>query len=1061
MATTSVFFSDSPRTVVLRPPTNVSTTCMVFEARPDRSTGTLRSMALLQPADTIDFSSLKMLLPRPVFGCLGVINSNGDLFIALAADASKVADIEGQPVYRLSRVAFYSLLSNKYDNIMPDPGTIATADEQQPSAAVVHPCQPLIKLLSAGSFYFSRTFDLTRHMDERLAMTFPSASENANAASGSGSPSSSPTPALAVSVIDTMDLDYVWNRNLLQPLLQFREQELAPEERDDFDLGGQLLPLIQGFVGLEALSTRSTPWQLGIISRLSCNRAGTRFNARGIDDDGNVSNFVETEFLIYNDKYWASHLQIRGSVPVFWEQTGMQMSHKITLSRGPESTVPAARKHFEELVRRYSKIQVMNLLAQSPAAAENSLSDAYRTALASLSPDLANAILYSSFDFNAIIKHDQYERLDDLLEQVGPALESFGYFMLDMQTKTPIFQRSGVFRTNCLDCLDRTNVVQTSFARRVLQLHLEKFGIRLGASELEYWTNTFNGLWADNGDWLSRIYAGTGALKSSYTRKGKLTVLGYLDDAAKSVNRFYNSNFLDKGRQDAIDMLFNSGRSASASGSLLMRNPVHEQVERIMEERKSEYAKASDLTILLGTYNLNGKMLQGESLDSWLVSSTGSSPTMIVIGVQELIELTAGRHYISADTNMLRLLWESMFLKAINSRPGGKYVVLRSLHLVALGMFIFVKENAVPYVRKVETAVIKTGLGGMAANKGGIGISLHFHDTSMVFVTAHFAAGTNAVEERNRDYWTITNGLAFRGRRVYEHDMVFWLGDFNYRINLSNEEARMYVSRKDLEALIRRDQLIEQIRLGQVFEGFTEGRLTFDPTYKYDNGTTEYDTSEKARVPSWTDRILFKGKHIGQLEYMRGEQVMSDHRPVRAVFTVQVNEINFKAREALYHSLLKSMLAEGGAASSRPAMIERSKMTQPAYPGSSAYTVSKGSVRSVSPGRGLIVSGGYSRQSNAATTTATAAAAAAVASPIPKTAATGTLIDLGGDDVSSAGGPSTSNPFLPSDPVLWSNPSGPLPPPSTDAVKWWQVSNGSAIGESAGTVSNSNGSLLD
>ena len=60
-----------------------------------------------------------------------------------------------------------------------------------------------------------------------------------------------------------------------------------------------------------------------LISRRSCRRGGTRYNARGIDDEGQVANFVETEQLTYiNRQRVLSFVQIRGSVPVFWEQTG-------------------------------------------------------------------------------------------------------------------------------------------------------------------------------------------------------------------------------------------------------------------------------------------------------------------------------------------------------------------------------------------------------------------------------------------------------------------------------------------------------------------------------------------------------------------------------------------------------------------------------------------------------------------------------------------------------------------------------------------------------------------
>jgi hypothetical protein len=182
--------------------------------------------------------------------------------------------------------------------------------------------------------------------------------------------------------------------------------------------------------------------------------------------------------------------------------------------------------------------------------------------------------------------------------------------------------------------------------------------------------------------------------------------------------------------------------------------------------------------------------------------------------------------------------------------------------------------------------------------------------------------GDKAVEERNRDYWTLTESLQFRGLRLPDHEYdlfnnstgiyeltsfavlyficfyfrcIVWFGDFNYRTMLSSEEVQittLHLNRpltlsqtkkliylNNLDVLQKYDQLIQQHSAGLVFPEFMEGPLNFNPTYKYDNGSTAYDTSEKNRIPSWTDRILFCGNNLQLLEYARAELLISDHRP--------------------------------------------------------------------------------------------------------------------------------------------------------------------------------------
>lgn len=76
-------------------------------------------------------------------------------------------------------------------------------------------------------------------------------------------------------------------------------------------------------------------------------------------------------------------------------------------------------------------------------------------------------------------------------------------------------------------------------------------------------------------------------------------------------------------------------------------------------------------------------------------------------------------------------------------------------------------------------------------------------------MTAHLAAGFANYDDRNRDYGTIENGLRFqKNRSIRDHDTIIWLGDFNYRIGLSNQNVRELLLRGDYQRLYENDQVL-------------------------------------------------------------------------------------------------------------------------------------------------------------------------------------------------------------------------------------------------------------
>ncbi|OQR78050.1 synaptojanin-1-like [Tropilaelaps mercedesae] len=225
-----------------------------------------------------------------------------------------------------------------------------------------------------------------------------------------------------------------------------------------------------------------------------------------------------------------------------------------------------------------------------------------------------------------------------------------------------------------------------------------------------------------------------------------------------------------------------------------------------------------------------------------------------------------------------------------------KYVCLSSAQLVGVCLFVFARPEHAAFIRDVAVDQVKTGLGGAAGNKGAVAIRLLFHATSLCFVCAHFAAGQSKVLDRNADYAEITRKLCFpMGRTVSSHDYVFWCGDFNYRIDMEIDRVKELTAQKNYEELLQCDQLLKAREQGQAFTEFIEGEINFPPTYKYDLFSNDYDTSEKSRIPAYTDRVLFRRKKYPNDEaypfwsaghirhYGRAELRTSDHRPVLRV----------------------------------------------------------------------------------------------------------------------------------------------------------------------------------
>ena len=168
-------------------------------------------------------------------------------------------------------------------------------------------------------------------------------------------------------------------------------------------------------------------------------------------------------------------------------------------------------------------------------------------------------------------------------------------------------------------------------------------------------------------------------------------------------------------------------------------------------------------------------------------------------------------------------------------------------------------------------------------------------------------------KERHKPAKKSSKSLAVAREPPFEvpFDGLIFMGDLNYRVDYPRRLIEAYIKkvhsnttlddsvrRKKLDAILRHDQLRMERAKGRVFAGFAEAPVLFPPTFKYDVGSDQFDSSEKKRCPAWTDRILYCTRHTSSPVTASGTLVVrqdayysihskhSDHRPVCAHFSI-------------------------------------------------------------------------------------------------------------------------------------------------------------------------------
>ncbi|KAL4219311.1 inositol polyphosphate 5-phosphatase [Mactra antiquata] len=378
----------------------------------------------------------------------------------------------------------------------------------------------------------------------------------------------------------------------------------------------------------------------------------------------------------------------------------------------------------------------------------------------------------------------------------------------------------------------------------------------------------------------------------------------YKTDPSYSMTKFFGRSFSGQTERERTQTINLSQRSLSMT-TTLHAVPTREARDRMKQtstgpallssSELDKYFPDRKVGLWVGSWNMAEIKDCKDPLDDFLLP--------------EVCEYVQDIYAIGTQENaMNKKEWEILLQETI----GPSHVLFHSASHGALHLAIFVKRDLIWFCTVPEDDLVQTRAVTMVKTKGAIAVSFQFFGTSFLFINCHFAPGDGKKKERLDDFTRIIKNLNLPKQQntgspnsnsndvTTRFDCVFWMGDLNFRIEVYKgkeavENIVNYIEQQEhtnFEGLLAGDQLSTLIVEGSIFQGFQEGRINFRPTYKYDIGKDTFDTSSKNRIPSYTDRVLFRAKKKNSITCTHYDSpsnvTLSDHRPVFAVFDVAI-----------------------------------------------------------------------------------------------------------------------------------------------------------------------------
>ncbi|KAI7907384.1 SacI homology domain-containing protein [Cokeromyces recurvatus] len=481
------------------------------------------------------------LSPMRIYGIVGFVRFTQGWYMIFITKRRRVAILGGHYIYHIDETRLVPI----------NPGETAATkikiDKNSDEARYVATFQ---NIDLAKNFYFSYTYDITNSLQNNMTQP-PLTTTNKN----------DDTPGLLHNDM------FVWNHYLLSSGFKNLNSR-----------SGWILPLIYGFIDQAKISVFGRSIVVTLIARRSRYFAGARFLKRGVNDKGFVANDVETEQIVadmattsfhstdylYGNPRYTSYVQHRGSIPLIWSQDTTNMSPKPPIELNVvDPFFSAAALHFENLFQRYgTPCIVLNLIKQKEKTKRESiLGKEFEEAISYLNQFLPEdkKIKYIAWDMSRAFKSHDQDVIGYLEKIAEETMDATGFFHSGIQSDKIKLRQSrqhGVLRTNCIDCLDRTNAAQFLMGKCALGHQLYALGV-IASPKIDFDSdavNIFTEMYHDHGDTIALQYGGSHLVNTMETYRKINQWTSHPRDMIESIRRFYANAFSDADKQDAINL---------------------------------------------------------------------------------------------------------------------------------------------------------------------------------------------------------------------------------------------------------------------------------------------------------------------------------------------------------------------------------------------------------------------------------------------------------------------------------------------------------------------------